>query len=256
MCVYYFAWDMHPRYNLVVAGNRDEFYSRPSEPAHYWEDPPAMLAGRDVAQGGAWFAVNRSGKFAFITNFRDLSQSKPDAVSRGILVRDYFSKSILSEEYLAAVASGEETFLDFNLIAGDPSSVNYHASRTGKSRTLKPGVYGISNHLLDTPWPKVSSGKKRFRELIDNDQILDPEEFLPLLSDRSEAADELLPDTGVGLDWERKLSPIFIETETYGTQMSTVLLVARNGETVFLERTFDPTAGLFSMVRHTFKLKR
>lgn len=235
MCLILFAYEEHPRYRLVLAANRDEFYERPTAPAAFWEDDSGVLAGRDLRNGGTWLGVTRTGRFAAVTNYRGAEESRPDAPSRGALVASFLRGREAADAYLVRLAMNAERYNGFNLLVGDVDNLCYFSNRENEVRRLEPGVYGLSNHLLNTPWPKVEAGRAALRHTIA--RPFEPDALLDLLADTTTAPDEALPDTGVGLEWERVLSPRFIETPAYGTRSSSVLLVDREGEVTFVERT-------------------
>jgi len=238
MCLILFAWRSHALFPLVLAANRDEFYERPSAPASFWEEAPDLLAGRDLREGGTWLGITRSGKFAAVTNYRDPASLKPQAPSRGALVSGYLLGREGPQDYLDRIQQDADRFNGFNLFVGDSSDLFYFSNR-GDRRLLEPGVYGVSNGLLDTQWPKVERGKAAFRDLLDRKRELSPEPFFELLADRNRPPDASLPETGVGLEWERILSPLFIESPVYGTRSSTVLFVDRHGWATFEQREFN-----------------
>jgi uncharacterized protein with NRDE domain len=253
MCLILLAYGVHPAYGLVVAANRDEFYERPTEAARFWDDAPEVLAGRDLTRGGTWLGVTRGGRFAAVTNYRDPRALMPDAPSRGHLVADFLRGSESPARYLARVAEAGARFNGFNLLAGDAGSLHYYSNRGGAPRRLAPGVYGLSNHLLDTSWPKVEAGKRALAALVTAGGELEIEGLFRVLSDREPAEDSRLPDTGVGLEAERMLSPLFITGPRYGTRCSTVILAGRDRRVEFVERTFVPGAALWEEARHEFE---
>lgn len=239
MCLILLALDTHPQYSLILAANRDEFYDRPTARAALWEDAPAVLAGRDLRAGGTWLGIDRTGRLAAVTNFRQGEREPEARRSRGHLVSQFLTGPTDGRDYLTLVERDAALYNGFNLIAGDAGAMHYFSNRGAPARALGPGVYGLSNHLLDSPWPKVTAGKSGLAALLAGGGELLPSLFA-LLSDRREAADALLPSTGVGREWERLLSSAFIATEQYGTRSSTVVLVGRDGRAVFAERTFGP----------------
>ncbi len=241
MCLILWACDCHPRYRLILAANRDEFYQRPTSPAAYWPEGGGMIAGRDLTAGGTWLAVGRNGRMAAITNYRDPAAQNPTARSRGQLVSGFVSGTRSPEDYLADVGRDSGAFNGFNLIVAEGGRMWYLGSRQGQARPLAAGVYGLSNHLLDTAWPKVAGGKADLARRIRDDRP-SPEALRALLADRRIPDDALLPDTGVGRDWERLLAPRFIVSPNYGTRSSTVLLVTREGRMTFCEWTYVPGA--------------
>ena len=238
VCLVLLALDSHPDYSLILAANRDEFYDRPTAPAAFWDDAPTVLAGRDLKASGTWLGIDRHGRFAAVTNYRQGTREPPTARSRGLLVSDFLTKDIGALEHVERVRREADLYNGFNLIAGDPWGVFYFSNRQGRVRHLRPGVYGLSNHLLDTPWPKVATTKRAFDTLLkDGAPELTAEPFA-LLSDRKQAAASLLPSTGVGPEWESLLSSAFIASDDYGTRSSTVVLVGRDGRITFVERGF------------------
>ncbi len=235
MCLILFAWRAHPRYRLVLAANRDEYYARPAEAMAWWDDAP-LLAGRDLEAGGTWLGLARGGRFAALTNVRDPAAFVAGRPSRGQLVPDWLRHAGGVDGYLAALAARGADYNGFNLLAGDREALWYYGNRSGEPPcAVAAGIHGLSNHRLDTPWPKVHRGTEGLARLLDRDAV-EPEALLELLADRTAAPDAELPDTGVGLEWERQLSPLFIETERYGTRCSTVLLLEAGGGGLALER--------------------
>jgi uncharacterized protein with NRDE domain len=254
MCLILVAFDSHPDYSLIVAANRDEFYDRPTAPAAFWERTPWVLGGRDLKAGGTWLGIDRRGRWAGVTNYRQ-GQREPEARrSRGLLVADYLTSRIDCRSHIARVEHDAALYNGFNLIAGDAGALSYFSNREGRSRPLGPGVYGLSNHLLDSPWPKVTAGKSGLTALLAGGAELLPSLFA-LLSDRRQATDDLLPRTGVTPEWERLLSSAFIASKDYGTRSSTVILVGRDGGVTFVERSFGPGGASDGEARYEFGLE-
>ena len=220
-----------------MAGNRDEFYARPTSPAAFWPDHPFVFGGRDLEKSGTWLGVTRQGRFAALTNIRDPASRKTAPRSRGHLVSGFLLARQDPEAYLAHVAKTAGDYDDFNLIVADGGTCASLDSRARSATRLASGVYGLSNHLLNTPWPKVVRAKAAFASLLTSAQ-LDTGQFFSLLADRTPAADADLPHTGVGMEWERALSPVFIALPGYGTRASTVVLFHRDGTIHFHERSF------------------
>ncbi len=243
MCLIFFSYNIHPEYRLIVAANRDEFYTRPAKALDFWEDEPEILAGRDLTGMGTWMGITRSNRFAAVTNFRDPRSQKPDAPSRGLLISRFLSTNVSPEQYLEDLQASAHEYNGFNLLTGDASSLFYYSNKSSGIRQINPGFYGLSNHLLDTPWHKVEKGKAALKSLFAEKEI-DVEAVFGILGDRQYPADDLLPDTGVGLIWERILSPVFVSSESYGTRSSSVLLLHRTGEISFTERTFTGFASV------------
>ncbi len=238
MCLILLAHKTHPDYPLVLAANRDESYARPTAPAAFWNDYPHIYGGRDLEQGGTWLGITRSGRIAAVTNFRDGNAPRSSSRSRGELVANYLRGSQCAANYLAQVTRDAHAYNGFNLIAGDLDELHYLSNRGGQVTVITPGIHGLSNHLLDTPWPKVERGRKILGELVRGSaqELIDG--LFALLADRTAAPDDALPQTGVGLPRERVLSPAFIVTPAYGTRSSTVILVDNHGQVVFIERSF------------------
>jgi uncharacterized protein with NRDE domain len=253
MCLILFAVDAHPAYRLVVAANRDEWFNRPSAPAAFWDDAPEVLAGRDLEANGTWMGVTRAGRFAALTNFRDPAANRPGAPSRGALVRDFLAGARAAPDYLRAVAGAAERYNPFSLLVGDARGLFYFSNRAGTFVPVAPGVHGLSNHLLDVPWPKVRLGKARLAERLRGE--IDADALLAALDDPVPAPDDALPRTGVPLEWERDLSPLRIRTRDYGTRASTVLLVSRDGGVTFVERSFDAAGAATGTVRYEFQVE-
>jgi uncharacterized protein with NRDE domain len=255
MCLILLGLDAHPDYSLIVGANRDEFYDRPTARAAFWKDAPRILAGRDLKAGGTWLGIDRAGRFAAVTNYRQGEREVEAPRSRGHLVSDYLTGPTDGRAHLARVEREAALYNGFNLIAGDADALFYLSNREGQARELGPGTYGLSNHLLDSPWPKVTAGKSGLAELLAGGGELVPRLFR-LLADRRQATDDLLPQTGVGPEWERLLSSAFIVSEGYGTRSSTVVLVGRDDVVRFEERSFGSGGAPEEVVRHEFALDR
>jgi uncharacterized protein with NRDE domain len=254
MCLIFIALEVHPDYPMVIAANRDEYYERPSAPAAFWPDAPQLLAGRDLRAGGTWLGVTRSGRIAALTNYRQPEENHPNAPSRGNLVSDFLFSPEAPAAYLQRLSRNAQRYCGFNLLAGRGLDLYHYSNREGKIRRLEPGIHGLSNHLLDTPWPKVEKGKQALRAVLAGGAI-DPDEIFNFLLDRAPAPDELLPDTGVGLETERMLAPIFISSPGYGTRSSTVILLHRSGMARFIEKSFPNSAAEPSTVECSFMLE-
>lgn len=239
MCLLVLAWRRHPRYRLILAGNRDEFHDRPAAPLSWWQDDPRVLAGRDLKAGGTWLGVARSGRFGVVTNYRDLQAPIEGAPSRGQLVPRFLTGATSPKEFLDDLRGAAPRYSGFNLLVGGSRALYYFSNRGPAAPTaLAPGVYGLSNHLLDEPWPKLTRTRERFDQLLTQAEV-SCEDLFAMLADRTQAPDELLPTTGLPRDWERIVSAPFIVNERYGSRCSSVLLVERNGRTVLQERRFD-----------------
>jgi uncharacterized protein with NRDE domain len=245
MCLIIFANNILDDYKLIFAANRDEFYDRPSEQAEFWSEHPNLLAGKDLQAGGTWMGITKQGRFAAITNYRDLKNHRTGAPSRGNLTLDYLVNDISPEKYYNKLKPVVNNYNGFNLILGDVNELFYFSNKSDGLQTLEPGIHGISNAVLDTPWPKVEKSKRQLQHLIEQKNI-HPWEILNLLDDTSLAKDEELPDTGVGLELERMLSPVFIKSDNYGTRSSTIVTVDRQNNVRFVEKTYFANTGRFS----------
>ena len=238
MCLIILAWKARSDLPLAVAANRDEWRDRPTEPAHWWPDHPDLLAGRDLEAGGTWMGITRGGRFAAVTNFRDPSERRTSARSRGTLVSEFLLGKDSPSDYLSRLAPTAGEYNGFNLVLGDGSTLWYYSSREDKAREIEPGVHGLSNNLLNEPWPKVVKGRAKMREALREDNPV-PQLF-ELLADRSFVDDSQLPRTGVGVDWERRLAMALITGADYGTRSSTVLTVDAKGTSRFEEHVLGP----------------
>jgi uncharacterized protein with NRDE domain len=254
MCLIVFANNILDDYKLIFAANRDEFYNRPSEQADFWEEYPELLAGKDLQAGGTWMGITKQGRFAAITNFRDLKNHRNEAPSRGNLTLDFLINNISPEEYYRRLKSTLNDFNGFNLILGNVDELFYFSNKTEGLQKLEPGIHGISNAVLDTPWPKVEKSKRQLKHLIEQKNI-HPWEILNLLDDTSLAKDEELPDTGVGLELERMLSPIFIKSTNYGTRSSTIVTVDKYNNVRFVEKAYFANSGRFSNRDFNFSIQ-
>lgn len=238
MCLIVFAWQAHPRYRLVLAANRDELHARPAEPMHWWPDRPALLAGRDLQAGGTWLAVARNGRFATVTNFRERFRADPRKRSRGDLVTAFVDGSGSPADFAAAIDG--DAYAGFSLLMADGEEFGYTTNRGDPARRLDPGVYGLSNATLDTPWPKAKRCRAGLEKLLEHEDI-GPTPLLNLLADTTPAPVREL-DPELPIDLARAVSAPFIKSERYGTRCSTALLVDHEGNALVCERRFD-TAG-------------
>lgn len=239
MCVIFFAFEQHPDHPFILLANRDEFFARPTRAAGYWEDFENVYGGRDLQGGGTWLGATRNGRFSAVTNFRD-PNAPPGTRSRGDLVADYLNSAQPARKYLEEVERNRNEYAGFNLLIGkigESRELFYYSNRAEGVRELTPGIYGLSNGLLDTPWPKVVKGKRQFEELVRSGETSNHNLF-KILSDESLAADADLPSTGIPYEAEKAISAIFIKTPGYGTRCSTVLRFDKNSEWSFEERVF------------------
>jgi uncharacterized protein with NRDE domain len=251
MCLIFLALKRHPQFKLIVAANRDEFYNRKTAAAGFWPDAP-ILGGRDLEAGGTWLGMNKNGKIGMVTNYRDPANINPNAPSRGQLVTDYLNSLTGPEKYLEHLAGGAAAFNGFNLLIGEPDAFWYFSNYRKGITELKEGIFGLSNHLLESPWPKIQKGKEKLTRVLEGDQVTLATLF-QLLYDDHVAPDELLPNTGVGLLRERALSSMFIKSPGYGTRCSTVILVDYEDNVTFAERVYNLET--FEFITNTFEFQ-
>lgn len=290
MCLILFAHRVHPDFRLALAANRDEFFRRPTEPFSRWSDRPVIHAGRDSLAGGTWLGVTPAGRWAAVTNFHDGTAPDANAPSRGALVADFLDGNVAPTDYVANIATVAPRYNGFNLLVGNATEVVWLSNRgpasgdepvgsaapnTGSgeaepggsptqafpdapsavervvSRVLEPGVYGVSNNLLDVPWPKVVRGKTRLREVLAAEETPTPDALLEILFDTSPATEYELPRTGATSDVERAMSAAFIILPDYGTRSSTALLIPDRGEIEVVERRFSPGGSIEGETRAT-----
>jgi uncharacterized protein with NRDE domain len=244
MCLWIIAYGASSDFPLVLAGNRDEFFKRRSRPAHFWpEHRLQVLAGQDLSGQGTWMGVTKKNRLALVTNIRDPKAVKEKALSRGLLPLEFLCAETDPEVFLGVLLKKADSYNPFNMVAGGQDGLFCLSARTGKIEAITPGIHGLSNASLDTPWPKVFKGRAAMPGLLGGlkkGTDPDPEPFFRLLADTAPAPDSKLPDTGVGMEWERALSPIFVSTPAYGTRCSTVYIADGSGRAWFFERTFGP----------------
>ncbi len=245
MCLIAFAFDPDAQQKLFVLANRDEFYGRAAKQAGFWEDIPGVLAGRDLEAGGTWLGVHTSGRFAAVTNYREPGRQVEDALTRGDLVTGFLKGSLSSEAYLNEIESESHRYNGFNLIVYDGENLGYFSNKSSEGPVLlTKGIFGLSNHLLDTPWPKVVRAKQGMKTLLDSfpdaHSIWTDMSAMHLFEDPTQAADGALPSTGVSLDLERTLSAMLIKSPNYGTRCTTMVGLWQDGRIRFAEKTLHP----------------
>ncbi|WP_058535106.1 NRDE family protein [Legionella saoudiensis] len=246
MCLALIVIEQHPLYPLMILSNRDEFYNRATAPAHYWDEAPGVFAGKDLVSGGTWLGVNTQGRFSLITNYRDPSHYNPERLSRGLLAKNYLLKNAPApRDYIHEIAPTAENYNGFNLLVGTMRELIYFSNIENKIKKLKPGIYGLSNHLLDTPSYKVLKAKEMFQEIAPMLlSVQTPKEIytllFPILENHQHAPEDLLPQTGVPLEFERALSPISVNipSRQYGTRCSSIVLFSKD-TTFFAERIIE-----------------
>ena len=253
MCLILVAWHGHAKSRCVIAANRDEMHSRPTAAAQWWPSRPPILAGRDLSAGGTWLGLTRTGRFAALTNFRDPEQRRTGTPSRGTLVTSILMSNDTTAESLEYLRRVGADYNGFNLLFSDGERLAVYESVRGVGRELAPGIYGLSNHLLDTPWPKVQTAKSRLAAALENPETTGA--ALALLRDDKPAPDEQLPRTGVSLQWERLLSSAFVRAPDYGTRCSTVVRIDESRRACFDEWTWDAAGAQTGAVSLQFQLE-
>ncbi|MEQ8470070.1 MAG: NRDE family protein [Marinoscillum sp.] len=252
MCLITFAWDVHPKYKLILTANRDEFYERPTTQAGFWAQDENILGGQDLKAGGSWMTISRKGHFAAVTNFRDLANIRADATSRGEIPTDFMSFSGTPEAFLQKLHAHSDDYNGFNVLLGNLNQLAHYSNYERKLNVLKGGVYGLSNALLDTPWPKVELAKSKFTQVIKGD--FDLEDLIAIMADTQVAEENVLPDTGVTREMEKALSAMCIRMENYGTCCTTAITVDRHGEVNFAEKSYPVGGRKDTTVRYQFKI--
>jgi uncharacterized protein with NRDE domain len=253
MCLILLSYKMNEKYPFILAANRDEFYERPSAPVSVWDDAPDVIAGKDLKSGGTWLGITKKGRLAAVTNYRDPKSFRQKAPSRGWLVKDFLCGREDPHAYIEQIEVKKDRYNGFSVIIGDPSRLFYFSNR-GYMQELSPGIYGLSNRLLNTPWPKTERGKKALESLLSQTDNPVPEDMFRILSDRLQPDDIELPDTGVGLEWERILSPIFITSSIYGTRSSSVIMIDKRDRVMFIERIFNGHPDPWMEVKFEFRI--
>lgn len=255
MCLIFLAWQCHPHYPLIVAANRDEFHQRPTAAAHYWPEQPTLLAGRDLQSGGTWLGMTTQGRWAALTNYREGDRHRSVKTSRGALVRNFLRTETTALEYVAQCQQQAAAYDGYNLLVSDGQHVAWYSNRAADYQLLRPGLYGLSNHLLDTPWFKVQAGKAAVAAVLQQ-PLSQPatlsRALFQVLADRTCPPDDALPETGVSLAWERLLASRFIVSPSYGTRSATVILQAETGVVHWMERSFQANGNMVSDTLYQF----
>lgn len=253
MCLLAFNWNNHPRYKLILVANRDEFFERPSQQLHQWDS--GIYAGKDLRAGGTWLGLHPNGRFAALTNYRDLKNPQQYEKSRGDLVKDFLEGNVKPYDYLKEIEAEMQDYEGFNLLVGDQENLYYLSNKSSKGvQRLEPGTYGLSNALLETPWRKLVKAKESLKEHIEAENF-QVESLMKGQHSRETEAPELLPDTGATPEQEILLSAQFINVGNYyGTVNSTVLLLGHDGKVQMVERVFDQVKGVHEDTELSFKI--
>lgn len=253
MCLINFHFQAHPTYKLIVVANRDEEYNRPTKFAHFWEDA-SILGGRDLLQMGTWLGVTKTGKFAAITNYRDPKRAQGKK-SRGNIVRDFLIENIHPKKFIEKLSKTRTLYGGYNVLLGDSNELYHYNNVFNETNVITPGTHSLSNCTLNTPWPKVVKGATYLKEVIKKStKTIDIEQLFQINTDEEIAPDDKLPNTGVGIELERLLSPLFIKMPNYGTRATTVVLFDKNNQVTFVERTYHEGTFLYDH-RYSFKIE-
>lgn len=237
MCLINFSFGEHPEYKLILVANRDEFYDRPTEPLHWWDEN--ILAGRDLKDGGTWMGISKQGNFAALTNYRDLNHIKNEAPSRGLIASRFLNDELPLKEMHRFLQTWGKQFNGFNLIYGNTDELFYFSNQNGSIQQLYPGIYGLSNAYLDTPWLKLTTSKANFKKLIAGKEINEAK-MIDSLHDERTAPDDRLPDTGAAYPLEKLLSAMFIKSGNYGTRLTTFVSIDQNDHVTYREKSYVP----------------
>ena len=251
MCLILLAYKTHPDFPLIVIANRDEYYRRPTQNTHWWPEHSSLLAGKDLQSGGTWLGINRRGDFAAITNVREKTSTTERLRSRGHLPLAYLTESFSDNAFQKKLMATKTEYRGYNLLFGSVRQLQYFSNRIPTPVKLQPGLYGLSNAQLDTPWPKVARGKHKLSDRV-KASTLKPEDLFEISDDMHMFPDNLLPDTGVSLEFERLLSAICISGEDYGTRSSSVLLIDNNNSVTLHEKVRAPERG--PLIEFTFQI--
>lgn len=254
MCILFVANQQRADMPLIIAANRDEFYSRPTEAAHFWPQHPQLLAGKDNEAGGSWMGVTRQGRIAALTNVRSPNARRENARSRGELVTDYLTSPDTIDVASQQLRRSRENYQGYNLVFGSVRQLVVYNNIEERLEPLNPGVHGLSNATLNAPWPKVTRGMQALSDYCAHAPSIHADDLFTLLRDDKQADDNVLPDTGISKDWEKRLSSIFIQSPEYGTRSSTLILIDSRNQLYWHEKQFDREGNVLSDVIETFLL--
>lgn len=251
MCLIAFAYKSHPDYKLILAANRDEFYERPARGAQFWDEEglPEILAGKDLKAGGTWMGINKDKKWGALTNYRDPSWKRQDPPSRGELVLEYLNSGSAPKAFMSQLSGHAQEYMGFNLLAGNTEELFHYSNHSKEITRLEPGIHGLSNALLNSPWPKLEQAKSDLQRIISSEGF-SSEDLFEMLTNADTAPDDQLPDTGIPKKWEKAISSVFIKTENYGTRCSTVLMIGQQDQVTFIERRYNPIDASVIEINH------
>ncbi len=249
MCLVVFAWKMHPEYRLVLAANRDEFHQRPAQAMHWWPDRPDILAGRDLQAGGTWLAVSRPGRFATVTNYREQLSSRPGLRSRGEIITNFVSSDTPVQSFVSSLEN--DAYAGFSILAMDRDTLWYVSNRGDDAMELAPGVYGLSNASLDTPWNKLVRTRDALRKLTEAGSI-DETALFRIMADRTPAPTADVEAGNLPFILARTLTAPHIVSAEYGTRCCTTLSWSNDEKIHVSERRFDATGNVNGESRFSF----
>jgi len=247
MCVLFVANKVCDQYPLIIIANRDEFHNRPTAKLHRWPDS-AIIAGQDLEANGTWLGVNHSGKIAALTNIRNAKYLKTAAPSRGQLVTDYLTSTKNDQQFSQQLGQHASLYSGFNLLYGTIDQLYAFNNISGIVEPLGEGVHGLSNAALNDPWPKIKRGTAQLTTYLEQTETPAPDELVSLMQNNQAAPDNHLPQTGVELELERLLAPIFITSEQYGTRSTSILLFDRRNQLTMAEYSYDNTGTVVGKV--------
>jgi uncharacterized protein with NRDE domain len=254
MCILFVAINQHKDYPLIIAANRDEFFDRPTSASSFWHKQPDLLAGKDDKAGGTWMGITRRGRLAALTNIRDPQKINADVATRGELVSHFLQGKQSAKDYLQELQHQRAKYNGYNLLFGTWRELSVYNNHLNQTQKLSSGVYGLSNASLNSPWPKINKGTLKLEEYCHDGHPIEANKLFSLLRDSTQAADAHLPQTGIPLDWERRLSSIFILGNEYGTRSSTVLLIDKNQHVTWQERSFDNNTTCIAERNYNFNI--
>jgi len=256
MCLILFVLNEHPKYKFILAANRDEFFSRPSYKSDYWSENKNVLGGRDELSKGTWLGINKSGRFIAITNYRDPNFDRENIKSRGEISKDFLLSDMNVHSFISQISNEKKLYNGFNILLSDNGfdSLYHYSNVSDETTNISDGCHGLSNHLLDTNWPKVGTGKNELTKIIKSDSI-DVKDLIIMLKDEVIAPDDALPNTGISYDLEKKLSPVFISMKGYGTRCSSAMLIDKNNHLSFLEVSYNENKVVLSEQDFNMQLK-
>lgn len=222
MCLIIFAYKVDPQHDLLLMANRDEYCDRNFLTAHKWADNQEIVSGIDLTANGSWTGITQTGRVAAITNYRSGFAFDPKLKSRGELVKKFLNSDIPPQQFLTIIRESKKEFNGYNFLFGDLDNLYWYSNQTDEFQLLAPGIYGICNHLLDTPWPKLMDAKLQLKQMLDRGNVT-PCDLLPIMLNKKRYTQEQLPDTGIEIEIEQGLSSIFVDLEKYGTVLTSFI---------------------------------